>query len=235
MVKAITPRVPTIGSETAVKDSAVRQALQLLIDTHNARNGTTDQRFVTESEMLAAIGRVAPAQSSSGATSGVTDASIDDQINALRDQTGTLQTSVTQLQTTIAELRQHSTLDGYDLGSGAGQVPLNNGTLNAGLNAALLDGKAAGYASGEIPISDATLCADLNADMLDGMHAGHAAGEVPVSDGALCDTLNADLLDGKHASEFVLVGSVVTATKTATGKYMEVTLDGDVYYIPLFQ
>ena len=111
------------------------------------------------------------------------------------------------LQSTVARSNSTSTNDGYSVGSGSGNVPLNDGALNS----------------------------NLNADMLDGMHAGHATGEIPVSDATLCTDLNADLLDGMHASELVHVGAVVTATKTATGKFMEVTLGGEVFYIPLHQ
>ena len=111
------------------------------------------------------------------------------------------------LQDTVARSNATSTNDGYSVGHGSGNVPINNGTLNN----------------------------NLNADLLDGFHAGHDSGDVPVSDSSLCTDLNADLLDGMHASELVHVGAVVTATKTATGKFMEVTLDSEVFYIPLYQ
>lgn len=111
------------------------------------------------------------------------------------------------LQDTVARSNATSTNDGYSVGHGSGNVPINNGTLNN----------------------------NLNADLLDGFHAGHDSGDVPVSDSSLCTDLNADMLDGMHASELVHVGAVVTATKTATGKFMEFTLGGEVFYIPLYQ
>lgn len=107
----------------------------------------------------------------------------------------------------MARSNTHSTNDGYDVGSGTGQVPLNNGALNA----------------------------NLNADLLNGHHSGHAVGDVPVSDGVVCEELNADRLDGHHASAFVRVGAVVETTKTLTGKFMELVIGGQTYYLPLYQ
>ena len=142
-------------------------------------------------------------------------AATSQQTTAVTSSTGPLEDErieriageLSALQSTVARSNSTSTNDGYSVGSG----------------------------SGNVPVSDAVLCTDLNADMLDGMHAGHATGEIPVSDATLCTDLNADLLDGMHASELVHVGAVVTATKTATGKFMEVTLDSEVFYIPLYQ
>ena len=114
---------------------------------------------------------------------------------------------LTALQSTVARSNAHSTNDGYDVGAGTGQVPLNNGALNA----------------------------NLNADMLDGHHSGHAVGDVPVSDGVVCEELNADMLDGHHASAFVRVGAVVETTKTLTGKFMELVIGDQTYYLPLYQ
>ena len=142
-------------------------------------------------------------------------AATSQQTTAVTSSTGPLEDErieriageLSALQSTVARSNSTSTNDGYSVGSGSGNVPLNDGALNS----------------------------NLNADMLDGMHAGHATGEIPVSDATLCTDLNADLLDGMHASELVHVGAVVTATKTATGKFMEVTLDSEVFYIPLYQ
>jgi len=58
MVKQVSSAVPSIGALSGITDQAVRQALRPLIDTHNARNGTTNQGFVTRSELdrdLAAV------------------------------------------------------------------------------------------------------------------------------------------------------------------------------------
>lgn len=69
----------------------------------------------------------------------------------------------------------------------------------------------------------------------DGYDVGNVPGNVPHNNGALNENLNADMLDGKHASEFVPLDAAVTATKSATGKYMPITIGGVVYYLPLFQ
>ena len=225
MGKVIIPRVPSIGTVTGVSDSAARQILQPLVDAHNTRNGDTEARFVTAlelSERLAATSQQTTAVTSS------TGPLEDERIERIAGE-------LSALQSTVARSNSTSTNDGYSVGSGSGNVPLNDGALNSNLNADLIDGLHAGHETGNVPVSDAVLCTDLNADMLDGMHAGHATGEIPVSDAALCTDLNADLLDGMHASELVHVGAVVTATKTATGKFMEVTLDSEVFYIPLYQ
>ena len=68
-----------------------------------------------------------------------------------------------------------------------------------------------------------------------GGSTGHAVGDVPVSDGVACEELNADLLDGRHASAFVHVGAVVETTKALTGKFMELVIDNQTYYLPLYQ
>ena len=225
MGKVIIPRVPSIGTVTGVADSAARQILQPLVDAHNTRNGDTEARFVTAlelSERLAATSQ----QTTAGTLS--TGPLEDERIERIAGE-------LSALQSTVARSNSTSTNDGYSVGSGSGNVPINDGALNSNLNADLIDGLHAGHETGNVPVSDAVLCTDLNADMLDGMHAGHATGEIPVSDAALCTDLNADLLDGMHASELVHVGAVVTATKTATGKFMEVTLGGEVFYIPLYQ
>ena len=225
MGKVIIPRVPSIGTVTGVSDSAARQILQPLVDAHNTRNGDTEARFVTAlelSERLAATSQQTTAVTSS------TGPLEDERIERIAGE-------LSALQSTVARSNSTSTNDGYSVGSGSGNLPLNDGALNSNLNADLIDGLHAGHETGNVPVSDAVLCTDLNADMLDGMHAGHATGEIPVSDAALCTDLNADLLDGMHASELVHVGAVVTATKTATGKFMEVTLDSEVFYIPLYQ
>ena len=225
MGKVIIPRVPSIGTVTGVSDSAARQILQPLVDAHNTRNGDTEARFVTAlelSERLAATSQQTTAVTSS------TGPLEDERIERIAGE-------LSALQSTVARSNSTSTNDGYSVGSGSGNVPLNDGALNSNLNADLIDGLHAGHETGNVPVSDAVLCTDLNADMLDGMHAGHATGEIPVSDATLCTDLNADLLDGMHASELVHVGAVVTATKTATGKFMEVTLDSEVFYIPLYQ
>ena len=225
MGKVIIPRVPSIGTVTGVSDSAARQILQPLVDAHNTRNGDTEARFVTAlelSERLAATSQQTTAVTSS------TGPLEDERIERIAGE-------LSALQSTVARSNSTSTNDGYSVGSGSGNVPINDGALNSNLNADLIDGLHAGHETGNVPVSDAVLCTDLNADMLDGMHAGHATGEIPVSDATLCTDLNADLLDGMHASELVHVGAVVTATKTATGKFMEVTLDSEVFYIPLYQ
>ena len=225
MGKVIIPRVPSIGTVTGVADSAARQILQPLVDAHNTRNGDTEARFVTAlelSERLAATSQQTTAVTSS------TGPLEDERIERIAGE-------LSALQSTVARSNSTSTNDGYSVGSGSGNVPLNDGALNSNLNADLIDGLHAGHETGNVPVSDAVLCTDLNADMLDGMHAGHATGEIPVSDATLCTDLNADLLDGMHASELVHVGAVVTARKWATGKFMEVTLGGEVFYIPLHQ
>jgi hypothetical protein len=169
MGKVIIPRVPSIGTVTGVADSAARQILQPLVDAHNTRNGDTEARFVTAlelSERLAATSQQTTAVTSS------TGPLEDERIERIAGE-------LSALQSTVARSNSTSTNDGYSVGSGSGNVPLNDGALNS--------------------------------------------------------NLNADMLDGMHASELVHVGAVVTATKTATGKFMEVTLDSEVFYIPLYQ
>ena len=199
MGKVITPRVPAIGSVAGVVDPTARQILRALVDAHNTRNGDTESRFVTAKELTELA---TPAQQATQATQVVTPAAgpEDERVERLAGE-------LTALQSTVARSNTHSTNDGYDVGAGTGQVPLNNGALNA----------------------------NLNADLLDGHHSGHAVGDVPVSDGVVCEELNADLLDGHHASAFVRVGAVVETTKTLTGKFMELVIGDQTYYLPLYQ
>ena len=196
MGKVITPRVPAIGSVSGVVDPAARQILRALVDAHNTRNGDTESRFVTAKDVTE---MATPAQQATLVAAPATS-SEDERVDRLAGE-------LTALQSTVARSNAHSTNDGYDVGAGTGQVPLNNGALNA----------------------------NLNADLLDGYHSGHAVGDVPVSDGVACEELNADLLDGHHASAFVHVGAVVETTKTLTGKFMELVIDNQTYYLPLYQ
>ena len=150
MGKVITPRVPAIGSVAGVVDPAARQILRALVDAHNTRNGDTESRFVTAKDV---VELATPAQQ---ATQVVTPAagSEDERIERLAGE-------LTALQSTAARSNTHSTNDGYDVGSGTGQVPLNNGALNANLNADLLNGK---HAEAFMPID-----ASVDAAMLGGV------------------------------------------------------------------
>lgn len=51
MVKAVGGRVPGVLPPTGVDDPATRKSLQQLVDAHNARNGNTQERFVTAREL----------------------------------------------------------------------------------------------------------------------------------------------------------------------------------------
>jgi len=100
----------------------------------------------------------------------------------------------------------------FTAGNAAGSVALNNGTLNATLNADLLDGYSAGNATGALALNNGTLNTDLNADRLDGLDstgfvrgnftAGNASGNVAVSNGTVNANFNADLLDGLSSGTF---------------------------------
>lgn len=168
MGKVITPRVPAIGSVSGVVDPAARQILRALVDAHNTRNGDTESRFVTAKDVTE---MATPAQQATLVAAPATS-SEDERVDRLAGE-------LTALQSTVARSNAHSTNDGYDVGAGTGQVPLNNGALNA--------------------------------------------------------NLNADMLDGHHASAFVHVGAVVETTKTLTGKFMELVIDNQTYYLPLYQ
>ncbi len=92
-------------------------------------------------------------------------------------------------------------LDGRNSGSGAGNIPVNNGVLNTTLNADMVDSYHAGNASGQVPVSNGAVNTNLNADLLDGLNSGNASGQVPVSNTLKNVDLNADLLDGQHATD----------------------------------
>ena len=71
---------------------------------------------------------------------------------------------------------------------------------NKNLNADLLDGKHAGNNAGDIPVNNGTLNTNLNADLFDNYHAGNASGNIPVNNGILNTNLNASFLDGAEKS-----------------------------------
>lgn len=202
--KQITPRVPTIGSVSAVRDDAARQILQQLVDAHNARNGATEQRFVTAADVERALATVT-VQPRASADQVVTGSDAD-QLASLANTVTTLQSQLALVQATLIELRKHSTLDGRDVGNADGNVPLNNGDLNE----------------------------TLNADMVDGRHVGHATGEIPVSDGVLCVGLNAEMVGGVALDHMFVAGAMDATGKTATGEFVEVTLGATTYYLPLY-
>lgn len=58
MVKRISTPAPGVGPISGIEDPAVRSALRPLVDAHNARNGGTDQGFVTRSELVKAVEEV---------------------------------------------------------------------------------------------------------------------------------------------------------------------------------
>ena len=150
MGKVITPRVPAIGSVAGVVDPTARQILRALVDAHNTRNGDTESRFVTAKDVTE---MATPAQQATLVAAPATS-SEDERVDRLAGE-------LTALQSTVARSNAHSTNDGYDVGAGTGQVPLNNGTLNANLNADLLDGK---HAEEFMPID-----ASVDAAMLGGV------------------------------------------------------------------
>lgn len=127
MPKLIVPTVPSLGPTSNTADPTVRRALQTLAAAHDARNGATDKRFVTADE-------VASRASTSRVSAAPATNTIDDQISALMEMIAALQNAVVALQA-------HSTSYGYDVGNLPGNVPVNNGTLNTGLNAEKLGGK----------------------------------------------------------------------------------------------
>lgn len=55
MAKYVNPPVPGVGPLSAIEDPAVRRAMQPLVDAHNARNGQTDQAFVTKRDLKSEV------------------------------------------------------------------------------------------------------------------------------------------------------------------------------------
>ena len=138
--KTVIPTVPSVGPTSSTLDPAVRRTLQILTDAHNARNGATDRRFVTEAEL-----------SAQKATT--TETTSADNTSELADQIATLMEMITSLQSAVIALQSHSTSDGYDVGNGEGQIPVSNGILCANLNA----GKVGGTGVAELLIGGATV------------------------------------------------------------------------------
>jgi hypothetical protein len=110
-------------------------------------------------------------------------------------------------------------LDGFSTGAAAGNIPLNNGSLMATLNADLLDGFSTGAAAGNIPLNNGSLMATLNADLLDGFTTGNAAGNIPLNNSTVNTNLNADLLDGLSSAAFLRAdqASSLSGNLTVTG------------------
>ena len=51
MAKVVTPAVPSVGPLNGIADPAVRQVVQALSDAHQTRNGQSDERFVTYTDL----------------------------------------------------------------------------------------------------------------------------------------------------------------------------------------
>lgn len=81
-------------------------------------------------------------------------------------------------------------------GAAAGNIPINNGSLNATLNAALLGSAPAGNASGNIPINNGVMNTNLNAQFLQGLVPGNASANIPINNTGLNVGLNAQFLGG---------------------------------------
>ena len=75
MVKQVSAAVPSVGALSGITDQAVRQALRPIIDAHNARNGMTNQGFVTRAELDRAIAAMVPQGSSQAVLTQPEDAS----------------------------------------------------------------------------------------------------------------------------------------------------------------
>lgn len=75
MVKQVSAAVPSVGALSGITDQAVRQALRPIIDAHNARNGMTNQGFVTRAELDRAIAAMVPQGSSQSVLTQPEDAS----------------------------------------------------------------------------------------------------------------------------------------------------------------
>jgi hypothetical protein len=80
-----------------------------------------------------------------------------------------------------------------------------------------------GNAENDLALNNGSLQATLNADQLDGAHAGNSAGNVPLNNGTLNKELNADLLDGLDASAFVLAPQNVVVVAKNGGNYTTIT------------
>ena len=87
-------------------------------------------------------------------------------------------------------------VDNLEPSNEAGQIPVNNGTLNKQLNADMVDGYHVGNKSAQIPLSNGVVNEGLNADTVDGFHAGNESGNVPVSNGKVNKNLNAEMVGG---------------------------------------
>ena len=75
MVKQVSAAVPSVGALSGITDQAVRQALRPIIDAHNARNGMTNQGFVTRAELDRAIAAMVPQGSAQSVLTQPEDAS----------------------------------------------------------------------------------------------------------------------------------------------------------------
>lgn len=58
MVKQVSSAVPGIGATSGIQDQFVRQALRPLVDAHNARNGSSQEGFVTRGELAREVSAV---------------------------------------------------------------------------------------------------------------------------------------------------------------------------------
>ncbi len=82
-----------------------------------------------------------------------------------------------------------------------------------------------GNAANDLALNNGTLQATLNADLLDGYHVGNTTSNVPINNGTLNTNLNADLLDGLNASSFALTSHNHWG-QTWTGSGTGLTLSG---------
>lgn len=98
-------------------------------------------------------------------------------------------------------------LDDLEPGNKAGQIAVNNGTLNQNLNADKLDGYDAGNQSSQIPINNGVVNAGLNADMVDGKHAGNELNNIPISNNSVNKGLNAEMVGGVKVDNLLQVDS----------------------------
>lgn len=98
-------------------------------------------------------------------------------------------------------------VDNLEPSNKAGQIPINNGTVNQKLNADMVDGYHAGNGSNQLPISNGIVNSGLNADTVDGFHAGNESGNVSINNGKLNKNLNAEFVGGVKVDGLLQVDS----------------------------
>jgi N-acetylneuraminic acid mutarotase len=125
-----------------------------------------------------------------------------------------------------------ATVANYQVGNSSGRIPINNGTLNADLNADQLDGRHSDFFHNASNIDLGTLSThrfSAHADLFAEGYLDDASGDLAQNNGVVQPGLNADLLDGEHGDHYENASNIAAGTLSTSRFSSQADLSAEGY------